>query len=105
MRDLTTLPHVARTLYFRQVVILRSDYHSSSMRENPNQLLVYIKPKNNAIDWLGGIAVLIELLDPIRIRDKTSKFNKIKESNREEKITNDKSSLYPENPRGELDLL
>ena len=84
-----------------EVVILRSDYHSSSMRENPNQLLVYIKPKNNAIDWLGGIAVLIELLDPIRIRDKTFKFNKIKESNREEKITNDKSSLYPENPKGD----
>ncbi len=54
-----------------EVEILRSDYHSSSFRENPKQLLVYIKPLQNADDWLGGIAVLVEHLIPIRIRDKT----------------------------------
>ena len=83
-----------------EVEILRKDYHSSSMRENPNQLLVYIKPLHS-IDWKNGIAVLIEHLIPIRVRDKISKSNKIKENSREEKITNDKSSLYPENPQGD----
>jgi len=84
-----------------EVEILRKDYHSSSMRENPNQLLVYIKPLQNSQDWKDGIAVLIEHLIPVRIRDKISKSNKIKENSREEKITNDKSSLYPENPQGD----
>ena len=83
-----------------EVVVLRSDYHSSSLRDNPKQLLVYIKPIN-AINWMDGIAVLIEHLIPIRVRDKISKSNKIKENSREEKITNDKSSLYPENPQGD----
>ena len=64
-----------------EVVILRSNYHSNSMRENPNQLLVYIKPKY-AIDWLDGIAVLIELLEPKAIADKIPKFNKIKKNNK-----------------------
>ena len=84
-----------------EVVILRKDYHSSSMSDNPNQLLVYIKPLQNSQDWKDGIAVLIEHLIPIRVRDKISKSNKIKENSREEKITNDKSSLYPENPQGD----
>ena len=91
-----------------EVEILRKDYHSSSMRESPNQLLVYIKPSQNAEDWLNGIAVSIEHLIPIRIRDKTSKFNQItknQENSREKKIINDKSCLSPENPRGEPDLL
>ena len=83
-----------------EVVILRKDYHSSSMRENPHQLLVYIKPLHS-IDWKNGIAVLIEHLIPIRVRDKISKSNKTKENSREEKITNDKSSLYSENPQGD----
>ena len=83
-----------------EVEILRKDYHSSSMRENPNQLLVYIKPLHS-IDWKNGIAVLIEHLVPIRVRDKISKSNKTKENSREEKITNDKSSLYSENPQGD----
>ena len=83
-----------------EVVVLRSDYHSSSMRDNPKQLLVYIKPIN-AIDWMDGIAVLIEQLVPIRVRDKISKSNKIKKNSRQETITNDKSSLYPENPQGD----
>ncbi len=54
-----------------EVEILRKDYHSSSFRENPKQLLVYIKPLHNADDWLKGIAVLVEHLIPIRIRDKS----------------------------------
>lgn len=84
-----------------EVEILRKDYHSCCYRDNQSQLLVYIKPLENAEDWLNGIAVLIEHLIPIRVRDKISKSNKIKENSREEKITNDKSSLYPENPRGD----
>ena len=83
-----------------EVEILRKDYHSSSMRENPNQLLVYIKPLHSQ-DWNNGIAVLVEHLIPIGVRDKISKLNKIKENRREEKITNDKSGLYPENSKGD----
>ena len=59
-----------------EVEILRKDYHSSSIRENPNQLLVYIKPLQNSQDWLNGIAVLIEHLIPIRIRDKIPKIDR-----------------------------
>ena len=87
-----------------EVVILRKDYHSSSMRENPNQLLVYIKPLQNSQDWKNGIAVLIEYLIPIRVRDKISKLNKTKENSREEKITNNKPSLYLEIPQGDENL-
>lgn len=47
-----------------EVEILRKDRHSSSFRENPNQLLVYIKPLQNSEEWLGGIAVPIEHLLP-----------------------------------------
>ena len=86
-----------------EVQILRKDDHSSSLRENRHQLLVYIKPLHS-IDWKNGIAVLIEHLIPIRVRDEISKSNKIKENSREEKITNDKSSLYPENPQGDQNL-
>ena len=52
-----------------EVEILRKDRHSSYFRENPKQLLVYIKPLYNADDWQQGIAVLIDHLIPIRIRD------------------------------------
>ena len=83
-----------------EVEILRKDYHSSSLRDNPNQLLVYIKPLHS-IDWKNGIAVLIEHLISIRIRDKISNSNKTKENSRSEKITNDKSSLYSENPQSD----
>ena len=83
-----------------EVEILRKDYHSSSMRKNPNQLLVYIKPLHST-DWSNGIAVLIEHLVPIRVRDKISESNKTKEKSREKKITNDKSSLYSENPQSD----
>ena len=88
-----------------EVEILRSDYHSSSFRENPKQLLVYIKPLHHAEDWLGGIAVLVEHLIPIRIRDKISKSTKFRETNQSQDKTlelNDKSNLYPKIPkRGE----
>ncbi|MGB5637327.1 MAG: hypothetical protein WBM44_21665 [Waterburya sp.] len=89
-----------------EVIILRSDYHSSSMRENPNQLLVYIKPLHSQ-DWLNGIAVLVEHLIPIRIKDKISKSNKTNENkanSRESNEMNDKSSLYPEIPKGDENL-
>ncbi len=89
-----------------EVEILRKDYHSSSMRENPNQLLVYIKPLHS-IDWLNGIAVLIEHLIPIRISDKISKQNRITKNtvnSRESNEMNDKSSLYPEIPKGDENL-
>ena len=77
-----------------EVEILRKDYHSSSLRENPNQLLVYIKPLHS-IDWLNGIAVLIEHLVPIRIGDKVSKSDRItksKANSRESNEMNDKPS-------------
>ena len=50
-----------------EVEVLREDYHSFCYRDNPKQLLVYIKPKRNAEDWLNGIAVLVEHLVPLRI--------------------------------------
>ena len=87
-----------------EVVIQRKDYHSSSMKENPHQLLVYIKPRDNAIDWKNGIAVLIEHLVPIRIKDKILKSDKNKKNkanSRENNSINDKSSLYPEIPKGD----
>lgn len=59
-----------------EVEVIRGDYHSFCYRDNPKQLLVYIKPLQNSNDWLNGIAVLIEDLVPIRIRDKISKSNK-----------------------------
>lgn len=65
-----------------QVEILRKDYHSSSFRENPDQLLVYIRPIQNSQDWKNGIAVPIEQLIPIRIKDQTKK-NQTKENRRE----------------------
>ena len=79
-----------------EVEILRKDYHSSSLRENPSQLLVYVKPIDNAFDWLDGIAVSISCLMPIRIRDRISKdkknrgINKNQDKSRE---INDKSDL------------
>lgn len=59
-----------------EVEILREDYHSFCYRENPQQLLVYIKPLENAQDWLNGIAVLIDHLVPLRIRDRISESDK-----------------------------
>ena len=89
-----------------EVEILRKDYHSSSMRQYPNQLLVYIKPLHST-DWKNGIAILIEHLIPIRITDKISKSNKIKENkanSREGNVTNDRVYLYPEISQGDENL-
>ncbi len=91
-----------------EVEILRKDYHSSSFRENPSQLLVYVKPIDNALDWLDGIPVLIDCLMPIRIRDKISKDKKTREINKNKDKSleiNDKSDLYPKIPKGGENLL
>lgn len=58
-----------------EVEVLREDYHSFCYRDNPKQLLVYIKPLENAEDWLNGISVLVENLVPLRIRDQISLNN------------------------------
>ena len=52
-----------------EVEICSDDYHSSYFRDRPRQLLVYIKPLKKAQDWFGGIAVSMEQLLPLRIRD------------------------------------
>ena len=52
-----------------EVEILSDDYHSTYFRDQPKQILVYIKPVKNDEDWLGGIAVLMEQLLPLRIID------------------------------------
>ncbi len=52
-----------------EVEILTDDYHSSYFRDKPKQILVYIKPLKNSQDWLGGVAVSMEQLLPLRIRD------------------------------------
>ncbi len=59
-----------------EVEILSEDYHSSYFRDRSKQILVYIKPVKNAQDWLGGIAVLMDQLLPLRIRDLNLKSNK-----------------------------
>ncbi|MDJ0592623.1 MAG: hypothetical protein QNJ72_21970 [Pleurocapsa sp. MO_226.B13] len=85
-----------------EVVILRKDYHSSSIRENPNQLLVYIKPLQNSQDWLNGIAVLIEHLIPIRSGEKISSSHKNTKNEgniSKSSLMNDKSSSYPKIPK------
>ncbi len=52
-----------------EVEILSEDYHSSYFKDYPKQMQVYIRPVKNAQHWLGGIAVLIDQLLPLRIRD------------------------------------
>ncbi len=52
-----------------EVEICFHDYHSSYFRHRPKQILVYIKPVKNSQDWLSGIAVLMEQLLPLRIRE------------------------------------
>ena len=86
-----------------EVEILRDDYHSTVFRENPKQLLVYIKPLHES-DWLGGISVLIEHLIPLRIKDTTLDQSQIKLNQNESKQTNHKPSLYLENPQRDPDL-
>ena len=59
-----------------EVVVLRNELHSSYFRENPRQILVNIKPKVNADDWRGGIAVPLQFLLPLRSKNKKKKNNK-----------------------------
>lgn len=85
-----------------EVEIYQEYPHSSYFRENPKQILVYIKPIQNAQNWCNGIAVLIECLLPVRIKQEISKGDIIEEN--AENIskgneTNDKPSLYPEIPQ------
>ena len=87
-----------------EVQILRNDYHSTALRENPKQLLLYIKPLEN-LEWLNGIAVLIEQLIPIRIKDITLDRMENKDNQSEEKQINHKPSLYLEDPQRDPDLL
>ena len=50
-----------------EVEIYQEYPHSSYFRENPTQMLVYIKPIQNAQNWCNGIAVLSEHLLPVRM--------------------------------------
>ena len=91
-----------------EVEILRKDRHSSSFRDNPNQLLVYIKPLQNSQEWKNGIAVLVEHLIPIRIKDKISKSDQFLENranSRESNGMNARFSLCPEIPKDDGNLL
>jgi hypothetical protein len=85
-----------------EVEIYQEYPHSSYFRENPKQMLVYIKPIQNAQNWCDGIAVLIEHLLPIRIKSKISTTD-INAENAENisarNETNDKRGLYPEIPQ------
>jgi hypothetical protein len=59
-------------LFDSEVIVQRNQLHSSYFRDRPNQILVYIKPLIGADDWRGGIAVPLELLDPLRIENSES---------------------------------
>jgi hypothetical protein len=50
-----------------KVKIISDSFHSSYFRENPQQILVYVKPLYSAEKWLSGIAVLLENLFPVQI--------------------------------------
>ena len=50
-----------------EIKILTKNLHSSYFRENPQQILVYVKPLHHAENWRSGIAVLLENLFPVRI--------------------------------------
>ena len=58
-----------------QVKILRNQFHSSYLRDNPNQILVYIRPVLNSDDWKGGIAVPLEQLSLLCIENKKNKID------------------------------
>lgn len=60
----TIVPNVEVQIY--------QDYpHSSYFREHAPQMLIYVKPTQNAQNWCHGIAVLIEHLIPVRINQET----------------------------------
>lgn len=82
-----------------EVEIFQEYLHSSYFRENPTQMLVYIKPIKNSQNWCNGIAVLIEHLFPIRITQEPSTGKDITTENllnsSKSNQTYDNSSLYP----------
>ena len=85
-----------------EVEICQEYPHSSYFSENPTQMLVYIKPIQNAHSWCNGIAVPIEHLVPVRIKQEISTTNihtEKAENNSKAKVINDKSSLYPKIPQ------
>ena len=85
-----------------EVEIYQEDPHSSYFRENPRQMLVYIKPIQNIHDWCNGIAVPIEHIVPVRMKKEIARINintEDVENISKVKPINDKPSLYPEIPR------
>ncbi|MDJ0595068.1 MAG: hypothetical protein QNJ72_34660 [Pleurocapsa sp. MO_226.B13] len=86
-----------------EVEIYQEDPHSSYFRENPRQILVYIKPIQNTQNWCNGIAVPIEHVVPVQMKKELPKTNNIymekAKNNSKTEVTNDKPSLYPEIPR------
>jgi hypothetical protein len=58
-----------------EVIVKKSQLHSTYFRDYPNQILVYIKPLIGAEDWRGGIPVPLELLCPLRIKNKKKNQN------------------------------
>ncbi|MGB5714318.1 MAG: hypothetical protein WBM44_25830 [Waterburya sp.] len=93
---------VFKNILPKSVVETYQEYpHSSYFRENPTQMLVYIKPIQNAHSWCNGIAVLIEHLIPVRINEEifTQDISTENTKNSSEiDQTNDKPRLYPEIP-------
>lgn len=58
-----------------EVIVKKSQLHSTYFRDYPNQILVYIKPLIGAEDWRGGIPVPLESLSPLRIKNKKKNQN------------------------------
>ena len=54
-----------------EVMIQTNLLHSSYFRDEPEQILVYVRPVKNEEDWLGAIAVPLELLSPCRYHNQT----------------------------------
>ena len=89
-------------LPYSEVKIYQEYPHSSYFRENPTQMLVYIKPVQNTQDWCHGIAVLIEHLIPIQINQEipTVDISDENDENLSKKDqANDKLHLYPQIPQ------
>lgn len=85
-----------------QVEIFQKSLHSSYFRENPQQILVYIKPINKAQKWCNGIPVPIEQLVPVRLSleiSRTALNTENAENNSKAKKLDDKPSLYPQIPQ------
>lgn len=68
-----------------EVIVQKNQLHSSYFRDDPKQILIYIKPLRDAGDWQGGIPVPLELLSPLRIEN--LKKNKKKNLNHPQDTT------------------